>query len=220
VYQEARFGPLSVWKKGAPVSDHAVTFDELAALAAGELTGPHADRLRAAALASPGSAGLLAALEETVAAIKEDDSVAPPASVVERVRAMMPRQVMPVAGLFDHARTVLLDLLFDSRREALVGLRSPAAMAPGFHARFGMGEVELDVRVEPESRPGLFRVSGQVDPPSAPDSLVLLLGRGQPVVEAATDAHGYFSLTAGPGEFSLAIDAAERVFLTPAFQVP
>jgi hypothetical protein len=217
VYQAGHFdAPLSIGKEFA-VGDDPGTFDQLASLALGELTGHDAERARSAAAASPAASALLERLETVIAAMRAEDSVQPPAVLARRVRDLLRPDPPARPGWIDRATTRMMDLLFDSRLAPALGLRSGAGTMEGFQARFGAGDTEVDLSAAPADS-GL-RVLGQVDPPPPAGSPVALLGDPGQTREGSTDPRGLFSFAAVPGRYVLAIGRGDDVLMTPLFDL-
>lgn len=205
--------------------NHADEDDErLLAYAAGELDAALAADVEARLRASPKQAATVARYQAIQAILRADDSVAPPASVIARAKAIFPPpKETPEPGLLhglgDAVHKVIAELTFDSRRGLLPGLAGFRGGGASRQLVFEADGIVIDLHVEPpaddEQR---WRIMGQVDTDDLEHGLVVGLmpvGDDGAAIAVTTDAHGGFHLSAAAGAYSIVVRVSDSVVVLP-----
>lgn len=206
--------------------NHADDADErLLAYAAGELDTALAADVTARLPASPEQAATVARYQAVQAILRADDSVAPPAAVIARAKAIFSApeaatEAGPLHGLGDAMRQVMAELTFDSRGGLLAGLAGfRGAAATARQLVFEADGIVVDLHVEaPSDHEGRWQIMGQVDTDDLEHGLVVGLmptGDGGAAVAVTTDAYGGFHLSAAAGEYNLFVRIADAVVVLP-----
>lgn len=117
--------------------------------------------------------------------------IAVPDDVVRRAKAIFPvKSTWPENPI----RTVLAQLMFDSRAVAAMGVRS-AAGEDAWSVTFGSGNMTIEVLVDEQGRRRRTVVTGQVTPPAPHEGgayLIRLTAKGKRLEETRTTAVGEF----------------------------
>jgi anti-sigma factor RsiW len=189
----------------------------LLAYAAGELDREAAARVEAHLSADAADAERVRLYRGVIETMRSDDSLAPPASAMERARAIF--QVAPARreNWLDKLERVIATLIFDSRAEpALAGFRgADTAVQLSFESEIADVDLQLEQQDQPE---GEWLVMGQATARrEQPVSSVALLPSDsvEPVAEVRPDPHGVFRLQAAAGKYRLAIRVGEQAVVLP-----
>ncbi len=205
------------------------TYDRLVAFAAGELSGTAAAEVEAIAARDPEAAAVIRRFRLAVETGRRDDSVAPPADVLSRARALFASRPAPArAGLLDALRRIIAELVYDSRLQpALAGVRG---VGRSRQLSFESELADIDVEIEPLTgeSPERLRVSGQIArrggaPAAGAAPLGISLaapGSLEALSSATADPRGMFSMNAIPGRYDLLITVDDAVLVLPGVTVP
>lgn len=199
-----------------------IGFEQLLAYAAGELDPRSAGELERQLAASPVDADVFRRLKSAIETMRRDDTVAPPAEVIARARAIFERSsVTARRGWFAGVREVIAALVYDSRlTPGVVGFRSTGAPTMLTYSAEG---AEIDIQIEPaQSDRGESRIMGQVTAGALPAGAraELLCEDGQAVqCSAAIDSHGVFMLAAPAGRYVLGIRCGETAFILDDLEI-
>src|SRR5262245_34255792 len=103
-----------------------IAFEQILALAAGELDERSAAALQRQIQQSPETAEMLRRVQDTIQAMRTDDSTPPPAEVVARAKSIFARLHQPQRrGWLEGLREIIASVVYDSRLQpALAGFRS------------------------------------------------------------------------------------------------
>lgn len=197
--------------------------ERLLAYAAGELTAAEAAALAPLLDAAPARAAV-ARYRAVRAILHADDSVAPPAAVLARAKAIFPARAAPREadhrlGLLTAARRLVADLTFDSGgglAPALAGFRGGGTSRRLVFEANGM---VVDLQVEPpldhEQR---WQIMGQVETDILDGGLVVGLAplddEGA-AIAVTTDAHGGFHLSALAGRYNIFVRIEDAIVVLP-----
>ncbi len=195
-------------------------FEELLAYAANEITGPRADDIRRHLNENPADAALVARAVRTIATMRADDTVAPPAAVTTRAKELFAKAVRTsTPSLTETIRRIVASLTFDSRTQpALAGYRS---VAQAVVLSFAVEGIEVDLQIEPPStRDGReWRMIGQVSSNRLPAGVALRESLSGAVVrEAVSEAHGGFRFAAPAGSYEIAIRIGDDEVVLPSIE--
>lgn len=206
------------------MSKSNLPFEKLLALAVGELSSAEAQATERQAAALPEAARILAHLRTTLSAMRGDDSVAPPAAVVARVKALFAKLAAPQERTrwLERVEQAVAALIYDSRTQpALAGYRSAA---DGFQLSFESESADVDVEVAPLPEPpgDRWRIMGQVSTHGDSPQVAIALARSgtfTPVAETVADEHGVFTLSAASGEYDVFLCVSGRVVILPKIAI-
>lgn len=195
------------------MTDHEVKIERLLAFAAGELPEPEAKEMQTMIASDAELLRLHKLIDAVRRVLREDDSVAPPAAVVARAKALF-RELRPApAASTLRSRLeewlaaldrVVASLTFDSRtRPALAGFRGTAELV---RLSFESDLAEIDLELNPEQDHGQTRVSifGQVtatDDPGGASVLVTSAGTHDAIAQTVCDQGGLFEVTVQRGRY-------------------
>ncbi len=182
-----------------------ITFEEIAAYAAGELTGTDRQRVADAIASDAGLASRVARIAAAIATMRTDSSTPVPPESLARYRAVFREQYQeaPATSLFDLVEQVAR-LLFDSRTQpAVAGLRGVGAIQVVYEADGVL--IELGIEGAGETR----RVTGQISAESTPTTAVLR-NEGD-CVELELDEQGWFTADVPAGQYDLRVLLQDRV---------
>jgi hypothetical protein len=195
----------------------------LLAYAAGELDTAMAADVEAVLKASPELAATVARYRAVQAILRADDSVAPPAPVLARAKAIFPVRAEPAApdhllGLFDTVRRVVAELTFDSggAMPALAGFRGGGVSRQlVFEADGTVVDLQLEPPIDHEQR---WQIIGQVETAALEDGLVVGLAplddEGS-ALAVTTDTHGGFHLSALAGSYNIFVRIEDSLVVLP-----
>ena len=198
--------------------------DLLIAYALDELPPREREGVERRAQASPEVASELARVQRMIAALRSGDLQPLAAPLHQRLRRLLTERARAERpSWIDAAAQAVLTLLADTRlRAAAAGYRGSD---DAFLLSFSAADVDVDVRISPRARPGPGRwmlhgcaeISGEGRPVEA-----VLLARGDApgALRTDSDENGLFVMEIADGSFELVLRAGERVFRTPAFDVP
>lgn len=133
----------------------------------------------------------------------------PRAEAIHRAKAIGARNQMQTPGALQQSIEFIAQLIFDSRATpALAGFRSAINKARLLYAT-DAGEVEIQIEPPPpgqkEAGQELVNILGHVESEQTARAACLHLPDDTPVVEAAIDEHGMFSLAVPSGSYQLTI---------------
>lgn len=199
------------------------TFEQLVALAAGELDPAEAAAVKAALAADSAAAGDLAFLNRLIETMRCDQSVSAPAEQIAAAKSIFkPRPAVSILEWLNELGRTVATLVFDSRvQPALAGFRRSASTID-FELSFELGETEIDLQIHsPSADDGEGRIRGQIHlmPPFADCEIALVRPGGELVAQARPDAEGMFVLDAPRGEFEMLVRMADRVAVLPGVNV-
>jgi hypothetical protein len=196
------------------MTDHQAKIERLLAYAAGELPQAEVADMQKM-IATDAELRRLQRLVEFVGrTLREDDSVAPPADVVARAKALF-QQMRPAPAGAVRSRVqewlealdrVVAALTFDSRaRAALAGFRGTAELV---RLSFESDLAEIDLELNPREEGGEMRMSiiGQISSTDeAGGSPVVLTETGthRAVAQTVCDQGGLFEVTIERGRYDL-----------------
>lgn len=174
------------------------TPEQLAALALGDQVDP----TLAAKAGEPAVAAEVARLSAILNVMKNDDTCVPPVEVVRALRERL-RQGSVVESWLQSLRKVVLELVFDSRRQmGVMGFRGGAlggesTVTLAYSVSEGE-ELSVDLQIEPAggapggSAPHAWKIRGQIDPVpgGAPAAEVMLVENESEVVIASAVSEG------------------------------
>lgn len=191
------------------MQEHAVGYEELIALAAGELDPAACADVERRVARDSEAATTLAILRSSVETLRGDGGLFPPLDMLERVQALFQSDNTEARpSLLDALKQVIGELVYDSRPQlALAGVRGSAT---AYQVAFESEAADVDLEVEPaagEQASG-FRVRGQVSPHrDGPAEQVALAqpGTRSVLVSAAPDEHGVFEIETSGGRFDLLV---------------
>jgi hypothetical protein len=201
----------------------AIPFEQLLALAAGELDDETAAAVQRQIDQSPEALAALKRVRIAVGAMRTDDSVAPPADVVAKARLMFGKlHERQRRSWIDGLRKVVARLVYDSRLQpALAGYRSAQQTV---QLSYSAESVTVDLQLEQpvEGVDAGRNLMGQISQSTpGPRLCVRLFASDSATVvqECPADDHGMFSLTVAAGRYDMAICADQWVVVIPDLQV-
>ncbi len=186
-----------------------ITHERLIAFAAGDLQGSEADEVAAHLATNPDAARTVELYRFTADAAGGDDTIAAPADLVARAKAIFRAETPARRGLAEQVRDVLAHLVYDSRLHPA----PTRATADLVQLAFEAGDVEIDLRAEPRTAgvsgrsDATWRVVGQVLAEDAIGTVaVTVVGAGADVVaEVRSDDRALFRLDLPIGTYDLRI---------------
>lgn len=193
------------------------TPEALIAFAAGDLAPAEAEPVARAVAADPALARRVALWRAAARGTAEDDSIAPPADVVARAKAVFRAAPAAAGSWWQELEAIVARVLFDSRLQPLA-LRA-AETDRRIQLSFATPEAEVDLLLDAEGD-DRWRLTGQVvaDAPVAAPITVALLRSGAttPAFTIEADEAGGFtgSLPAGSWSLHLRLDDS-RIVLEP-----
>lgn len=199
-----------------------IPFEQLLALAAGELDEPTAAAIQQQVSQSPQLAEQVRRLQGAIRAMRSDDSVAPPADIVAKAKSLFSRLHQPLRRRWlEGLREIVATLVYDSRLQpALAGYRSARqAVQLSYSAEGASLDLQVDAGTASEDQ---RNVIGQVSRPSPSVPLRIQFYTSdspQPVAECPVDESGMFSLSIGAGRYDMAVRADEWAVVVPDLQV-
>ena len=201
-----------------------IRFETLLALALRELDAAERAQVEQAVAQDPSLARTLRQIESILHIFATDDSVEPPAAVIERAKAIYRApQTSEAPGWLAAARELIARLVFDSRlTTAVAGFRgSDDAFQLSYESELG----EVDLQCEPtlDAHRHAWRIMGQVTPNenlTVRRVLVVPQGAQTPVAEAPVDADGLFTVQADPGSYTLYVEIDGQVMTLPGIEFP
>ena len=201
-----------------------IRFETLLALALGELNASQQAEVEQALAENPALRRTLDQIRAILHVFATDDSVEPPETVVQRLKALYraPQQA-EAPGWLAAARELLARLVFDSRiAPAVAGFRGgDDAFQLSYESE--AGEVDLECEPTLDAQRHAWRIMGQVTPRGPqPVRRVLVVPQGsaQPVAEVPVDADGVFTVQADPGAYTLYIEIDGQVITLPGIEFP
>lgn len=193
-----------------------ISFERLIEYAAGKLSPMEAGMVEAYLASSPSAAATVSRFREVAHSIRSDDSVLPPARVLDAAKELYrenpPKVVSTVAEWMRGLQRALATLIYDSRPQvALAGFRGHSDR---YQVSFQAADVEIDLDVECGATGTQRQVMGQISGVSQlrPDSIGLSKpGTLELIASATPDAVGMFKVVAESGTFDLLIGLEDRV---------
>lgn len=202
-----------------------ISFEQLVAYAAGELTAPERLAVEQHIAQNPAAAAAVSLYRSLRDAARADDTVAPPAATLAAAKQLMADQLArkPAAGSgwLETLRRTVADLVFDSRpRLAAAGLRGAGE---SYQLAFESPAASIDLEIERYVEGGQtrFRLMGQVTPNaqiaigtvalSAPGAFV-------PVTMTQADERGVFSLSTEAGTYDVLITVEDAIVILPGVE--
>lgn len=194
-----------------------IQLDELLAYAAGDLDAAAVRDMDVRLAADSDAQSTLARIRSLQQIACTDDSVAPPADVMARARALFAERRQPqTVSLLESVRRVVAELLFDSRlTPALQGVRGATK---GYQVAYQSELAELEFEIAPFAvSPGSQRtLIGQVTPTGEAAVQAIELRSAEGEIHAATPdvggaftlhiATGFYRITCRCGESEVVID--------------
>ena len=198
------------------------SYEQLIALAAGELSSADAAAVSAAIAADSGAKVDLAFLRRVIETMRADDSVAAPeAQVAEAQSIFKPKAAASVLDWLSDLGRAVATVVFDSRiQPALAGFRRGAA-ANDFSLSFELGETEIDLQIHliADGAGGCIRGQIHLMPPFEGCQIALIGPGGELVAQGQPDREGMFVLEAPRGRYELLIRMADRIAALPGIDV-
>lgn len=198
------------------------SYEQLIALAAGELSPAEAAAVSAAIAADPNATVDLAFLKRLIETMRSDDSIAAPAALVTEAKAIFkPKPAASVLDWLSDLGRAVATVVFDSRAQpALAGFRR-SATTNEFTLSFELGETEVDLQITAPTDDQLGRIRGQIHmmPPFAGCEVALIGAGGELVAQAKPDGEGMIVLEAPRGTYQLLIRTADRVAELPGITI-
>jgi hypothetical protein len=204
-----------------------VSNEDLIALALGELDPARRSNVQARVAASPEAARTLASVTLAVQTMRTDDSISPPAEVVQRVLGLMraeapasPSLMDIAARVADHVQEYLCRLVRDTLTEpALAGFRGTTEAR---HLSFECDIAEIDIQVSANDSDTRRTIRGQVAPLN--DDIVARIAwrstlTGSPEQEVPANASGVFVLECPVGVYELSARVGDSVVRIPPINV-
>lgn len=198
------------------------TTEQLAAFAAGDLTGTEAQSIRHALESSPKLKAAELRLRQIITTMQTDDTQAASAFVIERAvmafaeQARRPAEASPQMSLLEKVRQVIATLVFDSRAQpALAGFRGTSA---GYQLSYETEGGDIDLQVTQSKDANLWKLTGQValeNKNLKGDVTAMFADTGRLAESANIDEHGRFRLTVPTGSYELHVSLVDRVIVLP-----
>jgi hypothetical protein len=204
------------------MADHKkITTDQLLAYADGELDPAAAEHVEAHVQSDPEASATVERYQRMRALTAADDSIAPPAEVVERARAIFqPRTRLERAGEWLRSlEETIASLVYDSRLQPAAVRYADASQR--FQLTYEVDEVEVDLQFDraslgpaPRGDAGEqgWRVMGQVTSESSGSRQPVAIRRtdGEIVAETEIDERDMFAAELTPGRYDVLIGQGER----------
>jgi hypothetical protein len=196
------------------MTDHQVKIERLLAFAAGELPEREAMEMKNMIASDAELRRQYKLIEIVRRTLQEDDSIAAPAQVVARAKALFEQlRPAPVVSLrsrvqewLDAVDRVVAALTFDSRaRPALAGFRGTAELV---RLSFESDLAEIDLELNPQDESGLTRISvyGQItatDDAGGAPVVLTTAGSHHAIAQTVCDQGGLFEVTVERGRYDL-----------------
>lgn len=197
-------------------------FELLMQFATAELSAADRQRLEAR-MASDGALRTRAErLRGVVAAMRSDNSIAPPPHAVERAYGIFESKAPAAAGsLWSQLKQVIAEIVFDSRvQPALSGYRGSDE---GYQVSYAVPGGDVDIEVRPDAdAAGHWSVIGQVSVADSEPIAVALRASGAaaPLLESMSDRQGVFRLrTDQVGSFELCLRLGGELLVLPRIEL-
>jgi anti-sigma factor ChrR (cupin superfamily) len=194
------------------------TDHDLIAYAAGDLSGAEAAAVEEHLAGHPQAQATVQRYRAAREAIRRDDSVAPPADVVNRAKAIFRERREARIGWIDRLDALVATLVFDSRLQ-------PAAVRyrPGdgeFQLAFEAGEADIDLQGVRQGN-DRWTVRGQVtcDHRGSFPVVLCMAGAEGPVEQLETDHRGLFETLIDAGSYDLILELPDRAVLLRNIQI-
>jgi anti-sigma factor RsiW len=199
---------------GAAMERHEVEYEELIALAAGELSGDRRTEILRHLEGCPACAATVATFQTVREVVRADAVAAPSAAMLERVKRLaMPDAVTEKRSIVDAIRRVVASLVFDGR-QPVAGLRGSAS---GHGLVYSAGDIDIDLRIE--ARPGgRFAVTGQIGLPDE-RSVRGVAFTSMETVEAPVDETGFFAIELDGGAYELLVRLDDEELVVPEVSI-
>jgi anti-sigma factor RsiW len=209
------------------VPSRSVTYQDLLAYAAGELSGEEAARVHKHLRTAPAGAETVRLYQTARHSLATDDSVAPPEAVATRAKSLFDRsRVAAAESLLDRAGAIVASLLFDSRLQP-AAVRATTS-SNRIQLAYEASAVDIDLVAEPAAEAGngaaatTWRLMGQAATEDGCDGTTVALipaGATQPLMKTQTDEHGAFVFSDVPsGRYQLHLQL-EMTILVPTFEL-
>lgn len=209
------------------MSKSNITYQQLIAFAAGELSPQGSAQVKEYVSRSPAAAATVASYQAVRRCVAEDDSVAPSAGAVALARAIF-RSEAASAGLdwLDRVAATVARLIFDSRLQP-VGVRY-AGTGRRIQLTFETDDLEVDLQAEPvspadrdDSRPR-WRLMGQINPAADSQDIAVAAVRHRAagaMAQTRTDDRGWFVLEVPPGRYDLCLELPDGPVVLPDLEL-
>lgn len=199
--------------------------DRLLAFAEGRLAPEEAAAMKAFLNSDREASETVARFQAVRATLQTDDSVAPPASVIEQARALFREQrarTTPGESWWESLRRVVAEMVFDGRTQpALAGVRG-AATTYQLTFRSDAADVDIEIGRGGGGEHGPRRLTGQVSPHGGlrVERVGLVeIGAHGPAAWSDVDAGGMFELTSGAGRYNIWLASQDLVLVLPDVEV-
>jgi hypothetical protein len=201
------------------------TYEQIVALALGELDGEASAAVEAGVRESPRAAQTLNRVRAMIATMRSDDTEAAPAGSIAAAKAIFQPPVKANrAGWLDRVDELLGRLVFDSRAQpALAGYRGAEdGFSLTFESEAGVVDVQIDQAVSEDRTGSRWRLLGQLDSDGDVGGAEVALapaGSRRPIRHTTADAHGMFNLPVEGGRYDLLIQLGRRTIVLPGIEV-
>lgn len=198
------------------MSEVDVNYEMLIAFAAGELGGADAERVAAYVSANPNAAATVSRFRGVIDAGRNDDSVAPPTSLLREAYAIFKARTAKATlpAWVESLKQIVASLVFDSRpQHATAGMRG-VGMGYQLSYEFEQGEIDLDVEPIAGDGAGERRVMGQVTAQgadAAPAISLVGMDAETATLDAAADDRGMFRMNVRPGRYEMYVKLSDSV---------
>ncbi len=201
-----------------------VTDQELLAFAAGDVDPEAAAKVRAHIATNFDAAKTVELYRLARVRIAEDGSVVPPASVIERAKAIFEAPAGEVKrGLLEHLDAIVAKLVYDSRIQ-------PSAVryadtADHIQLSFEADEMDIDLQAErqaDEASSGRWRLMGQVDSEGPLSVLEIELVRtetNEVISSSGADEHAVFTIEVDAGNYTMRIRLPESMIVVEGIEL-
>ncbi len=210
------------------MSDPKITYGQLIAYAAGEVSPEEAAETEAYLVRNAEAAATVARFRLAHATMQADDGVDPRAEIGARAqRIFSPRADERPPRWWEQLERMVATLIYDSRPQpVLAGYRGSES---GFQLSYESEPVKVDVQVDPVEGWGdaaaerrTWHLMGQIDTQQPQQgSWVALIrhGTSDPAAEWVVDEHGFFGFEAEPGLYDLVIRHGGSVVVLPNIEI-
>lgn len=204
---------------------HKITYEQLIAFAAGELSPQEAGRVEAHLAATPRDMAVVERFRAVSQSLRADDTVAPPEASIRDARELFARRLAARSrqlGPIESALRFIAELVYDSRTALATAAVRGAATA--YQLSFESEQADIDLEIEPPAEgEALCRVTGQVSP-HADDGKVLAVcisreGSEEVLASATPSEHGEFTALVPAGRCVLMVTLSEATVVIPNVEV-
>ncbi len=204
---------------------HKITYEQLIAFAAGELSPDEAARVEAHLAGTPRDREVVQRFRAVSQTLRADDTVAPPEASIRDARELFARRLAnreQQPGLIESALRFIAELVYDSRTHLATAAVRGAATA--YQLSFESEQADIDLEIEPPAEvDAVCRVTGQVSPHEEGAAVMAVSfsreGSDEVLASVEPNEHGEFTAMVPPGLCVLMVTLSNATIVIPDVEV-